>query len=490
MLAFLNQYILGPALPVVLMICGGYLSVRLSFFPLTRIRTVLTSLFRKQKEPGSIPPWKAMLMALAGTLGVGNITGVAAAITAGGPGSIFWMWVSAFFAMFVKYAEIVLAVRFQHKKGGNLYGGTPYYIKEGLGMTWLACLFSVFLIAANFTVGNAVQTFAAADAMESIFRIPRWFTGVCIAAAVLFVTFGGGKRISRMTAVLIPLLSGIYFLISIWILLNHLPALPCVFSEIFVNAFRPEAGIGGVFGFLTMRSLRYGTARGILSNEAGCGTAPFAYAASETKSPAEQGFLGIVEIFADTIVLCTLTATVILLFPDLLEKADGTALALLAFERGIGAGAGVFLSVSMVLFAFASIVSWGYYGTEALRFLGAKQRILKAYLLVYSLSGIMGAVLAPGIIWEIADFSISVMTIVNTCCILLLSRVVIRETNSFFMQEPGAKPAFRAWKPIRKRAHPAKPFPNERHPVPTAPAPADFRCERQYQEYQKRQRLQ
>ncbi len=492
MLSFLNQYFFGPVLPVILIICGGYFIIRLGFFPILHFRTVLAALFRKQEDPNALPPWKSMLMALAGTLGVGNITGVAAAITAGGPGAVFWMWVSAVFAMFVKYAEILLAVKYQYKKDGAAYGGTPYYIRDGLKLPLLAAGFSFFLLAANFSVGNTVQTFAAAEALDTIFHTPRWITGLVMSVGVLYVTLGGGKRIVRLTSVLVPLLSGGYFIVSVWIILSRCSSLPGVFSKIMADAFRPEAGIGGILGYLTMRGLRFGTARGILSNEAGCGTAPFAYASAEAKSPVEQGFFGIVEVFVDTIVLCTMTAVVILLEPDLIGQADGTALALLAYEKGIGHGAGIFLSVSIVLFAFASVVAWAYYGTEALRFLNRQKpsaRGVHIYLWLYGLSGFAGAVLAPQIIWDISDFSISVMTIVNVICILLMSNTVIAETRRYFMQAPGAKQVFRAFRLIRKQAPPVKQSQDTMHRVPTEAVRVDFRHEKQCQEYPKQPRL-
>ena len=493
MLSFLNQYLFGPALPVLLLICGGYYMFRLNFFPVLHFRSFFTVLFRKQEDSNALPSWKSLLLALAGTLGVGNITGVAAAITAGGPGAVFWMWISSFFAMFVKYAEILLAVKYQNKKDGESYGGTPYYIRDGLKLRWLAVLFSLILLVANFSVGNTVQTFAAAEALDTIFSIPRWLTGGLMSAAVLYVTMGGGKRVVKLTSVLVPLLSGGYLLVSLYIIFSRFSSLPGVFSRIMEEAFRPEAGVGGILGYLMMRGLRFGTARGILSNEAGCGTAPFAYASAETKSPAEQGFFGIVEVFVDTIVLCSLTAFVILLEPDLIGQTDGTALALLAYEKGLGRGAVLFLSVSIVLFAFASVVTWAYYGTESLRFLIGRKNLQHAsriYLWLYGLSGFVGAILAPGIIWDIADLSISIMTCVNASCVLLMSNTVIEETRRYFMQARDAGPVFRAFRLIRMQAPSAKLKSGTKSRAPKGSVQADFRYEKQYQEYPKQRRSQ
>ena len=424
MLSFLNAYCFGPVLPVFLMASGVFLAFRFELFPFRHPVRSLRGML-PGKEKGELRP---TLLALAGTLGVGNITGVAAAIRAGGAGAVFWMWVSALAASFVKYAEVVLALKYRRREGA----GAPYYIRDGLGLPRLACFFSGVLLLANFTVGCPVQVFAAAEAMRYSFGVPAAVTGAVMAALVLFALFGGKKRISDLTSVLIPVLAGLYFVLSAVILIRRAGKVPDVISDIIGSAFSYEAGKAGAGGFLLSRALRFGTARGVLSNEAGCGTAPFAHAGATTKAPAEQGLFGILEVIIDTPLLCTLTAFVILLQPGLFAAEEGTGLAIRAFAEGAGWFAGKAVALSCALFAYASVIAWAYYGIEALTFLGVGEHGKKGYLLLSGVFSALGAVFSPSLVWELSDLSVAVMTILNTSCVLLLSGEVKEETVSYF----------------------------------------------------------
>ena len=433
MLSFLNTYCFGPFLPVFLMLSGLFLAIRLDFFPLLHPVRCFRGMLPGKGE------MRPTLLALAGTLGVGNITGVASAIRAGGAGAVFWMWVSSLAASFVKYAEVVLAVRYRCREGA----GAPYYIRDGLGFKRLACFFSGVLLVADFTVGCPVQVFAAAEALSFSFGVPALVTGIVMAVLVLFALFGGKSRISDLTAVLIPVLAGLYFVLSAVILIRGAESLPGVFSDIVGSAFSFEAGKAGVGGFLLSRALRFGTARGVLSNEAGCGTAPFAHAGAKTKTPAEQGLFGILEVMIDTPLLCTLTALVILLQPGLIAAEEGTALAIRAFTEGAGALAGKAVAVSCALFAYASVIAWAYYGTEALTFLGIGEKGKKGFLLLSGAFSAVGAVFSPSLIWELSDLSVAVMTILNTSCVLFLSGEVREETRTLLRRRGDAGEAFR-----------------------------------------------
>ncbi len=435
MLSFLNAYVFGPLLPVFLICSGLFLSFRLSFFPFRHPLRCLRGML-PGKEKGTLRP---TLLALAGTLGVGNITGVAAATAAGGPGALFWMWISAFAASFVKYAEVVLALKYRRREGA----GAPYYIRDGLGLTRLACFFSGVLLLADFTVGCPVQVFAAAEALRFSFGIPPAVTGLVFAALVLLALFGGKERISSLTALLVPVLAAFYVLVSAFILVRGAGDLPEVLRSVFRSAFLPDAGKAGVGGFLLSRALRFGTARGVLSNEAGCGTAPFAHAEAKTKVPAEQGLFGILEVMIDTPVLCTLTGLVILLSPEPIGSGGGTGLAIRAYAAGAGETAGKAVALSCALFAYASVIAWAYYGTEALTFLGIGEKGKRCYLFLSGAFTAVGALFSPALVWELADLSTAVMTVTNTSCVLLLSGEVRSETEAYFRREGDASAGFR-----------------------------------------------
>lgn len=434
---FLNTFVFGPALPLVLFSVGFVLLIRYRFFTVTHLIDIIRVLTRKNDSESGISPFKAVTVALAGTLGVGNIVGVATAITLGGAGAVFWMWMSALFAMLIKYSEVVLAVRYRHSDNGCYHGGAFYYISEGVKKDGIAVIFAVLMLINSVFIGNIIQVKSAAEACNETFGIVSAATGGVIAVLVFIVILGGVKSISDFTVKLIPLLSVVYVLISVYIIAANSYKIPYIIELIFIEAFKPESAAGGMGGYLLMRSLRFGAARGIMSNEAGSGTAPTAHASSNTKSPVEQGFWGIFEVFADTIVLCTMTAFVILIFYDSLEGYDGMILALKAYEMGAGKAAGCILSGSVVCFAFATAVCWAYYGMESLEFLGCSGLLRKIYKLMYCLLCIYGAVTSTWFIWEISDLIVSVMTVINTVCVCRMSGQVSDMTYAYFKTASG-----------------------------------------------------
>lgn len=432
-LDFFNKYVFGALTPVLLLASGIYFSFRLKFFHLLHPLRILKTILTKSEGSGT-SPFRALTVALAGTLGVGNIAGVALAIVSGGPGAIFWMWISALAAMIIKYAEIALAVHYRKKHAGEVngyYGGAMYYIREGLGNTKLsrilAAVFAVLCIFNSISMGSVIQISVIAESLEGRLGVPSVTTGIAIAILTAIVVCGGAKSISGLTVRLVPFMSIVYVMLSMYIILANLGELPRVFGMIIESAFTPGTALGGIGGFFLSRSMRYGVARGLLSNEAGCGTAPIAHAASNTKSAAVQGLWGIVEVFVDTILLCSMTAFVILISYDAVSaaKISGIMLTIKAFEFTFGDAAGIIICAAVLLFAFATIICWAFYGSECVAYFTRSHTVKTLYLAVYCASVLFGAVAASNFIWSLADFAICGMMTVNTSCILFMSNKVV-----------------------------------------------------------------
>lgn len=431
----------GILVPIFLLSAGVYFGCRLRFFwflhPVRTVRTMLSGGAR----PGT-SPFAALTMALAGTLGVGNIAGVATAITAGGAGAVFWMILGALAAMAVKYAEVYLAVHFRRHRTENgravPYGGAMYYIRDGLaaraktaaGRRAAAVLgggFAVLCAVNALLTGNIVQVHAAASCTE---LSPLLF-GCLFAAAAVFAMVGGMRRLSRLTVVLIPVLAVLYILLCAVLLTANAGEIPRILGRILREAFDFSAVSGGVLGLGVSRAIRFGMTRGIFSNEAGCGTAPTAHAAAETKSPHHQGCLGLFEVFADTVILCTVTALVILLYADG-EGLDGIDLSLVAFTRlsgalggpGFAAAVGAFLRISIILFAYATVVCQSCYGIEAIRYFVPARGARAAYILLSAAAVMIGVFIRSGVMWQWADLTVSVMTVLNVACLFRLARFV------------------------------------------------------------------
>ncbi len=425
--------IFGPALSLILFAAGGILFVLLGKSnPLLHPIRVVKALFSKNKSSDGISPFKAMTVALAGTLGVGNIAGVATAITAGGAGAVFWLLVSSFAAMILKYCEIVLAVLYRKKSGEGYHGGAVYYIKNGLKSPFTASLFAVICIIASFSLGSIVQVNAAAEAISYSFNIPPLFVGILMAVLVFFVIIGGVKSVANVTVKLIPLLSAIYIIFSMYVIVINCDKIPAVFSSVISSAFDTRSAVGGILGFITSKAIRIGISRGVFSNEAGCGTAPFAHASAHTNSAVEQGFFGIFEVFADTALLCTMTALVILIPYGDISQYDGMVLAIKAFECYIGPVSGYFIAISAFLFAFAAVICWSHYSCECLKFLFPKKNVFYIYCFLYSAAAIYGSVAAQGAVWEIADLTVSLMTVINTATLMFLFKQIKSESVRYF----------------------------------------------------------
>ena len=453
-----NNFIWGVPAMVCIFGVGLYLSIRTNFLQIRKfpyaIKTTLGRIFRKRDaSDGAITPFQAVCTALAATVGTGNIAGVAGAIAIGGPGAIFWMWVSALFGMCTKFAEVTLAVHYREiNANGELVGGPMYYIKNGLGKkwNWLAYLFAAFGVLTVFGTGNATQvntiTTAVNSALlnynvisESSVSTSNLIIGIIIAILIAMILLGGVKRIGQVTEKLVPFMALLYILLGLGVILLNIQHVPSVFASIFRGAFQPAAVTGGIIGSM-FTSMKKGVSRGIFSNEAGLGTGSIAHACADTKKPVKQGMFGIFEVFTDTIVICTLTALVILCSGVTVNygEAAGAELTILGFTSTYGNWISIFTAVAMCCFAFSTALGWGLYGARCIEFLFS-EKVIKPFMVVYSLVAIVGATANLGLMWNIADTFNGLMAIPNLIALFLLSGTVVRLTKVSFAGEGKEK---------------------------------------------------
>lgn len=449
-----NDFIWGVPAMVCIIGVGFYLSCRTGFLQIRKfsyaIQTTIGRMFRKRNaSDGALTPFQAVCTALAATVGTGNIAGVAGAIAIGGPGAVFWMWVSAVLGMCTKFAEVTLAVYYREtNKEGDLVGGPMYYIKNGLGKNWqfLAVLFSAFGVLTVFGTGNATQVNTITTAVNSALlscglisegavKTSNLIQGIIIAALVALILLGGVKRIGQVTEKLVPFMALLYIVLSVGIILFRIQALPSVIQAIFEGAFKPAAVTGGAVGSLFM-SMKKGVSRGIFSNEAGLGTGSIAHACADTRKPVKQGMFGIFEVFTDTIVICTLTALVILCsqVPVGYGQAAGAELTIQGFISVYGNWVSVFTAVAMCCFAFSTILGWGLYGARCIEFLFS-EKVIKPFMVAYSLVAILGATADLGLMWNIAETFNGLMAIPNLIAVFLLSGVVVKYVKEYFAGE-------------------------------------------------------
>lgn len=440
-----NNFVWGIPAMICIIGVGLYLSCRTHFIQFRRFghtfRVTIGKLFaRTDAADGAVTPFQAVCTALAATVGTGNIAGVAGAIAIGGPGAVFWMWVSALLGMCTKFSEVTLAVHFREKnEHGDWVGGPMYYIKNGLGprFKWLAVTFSVLGILTVFGTGNATQvntiTAAVNTALlnyniidpDSIYTL-NLIIGIVLMILVAMILLGGIKRIGRVTERLVPFMAVFYIILSIGVIIVHIENVPAVFASIFQGAFSPSAVTGGAVGTMFL-SLKNGVSRGIFSNEAGLGTGSIAHAAADTKDPVKQGYFGIFEVFTDTIIICTTTALVILCsgVPVGYGAAAGAELTISGFTATYGNWVSIFTAVALCCFAFSTILGWGLYGTRCIEFLfGSKAN--KPFMLVYSAVAILGATVNLGLLWSIADTFNGLMSIPNLIALFLLGGTMVK----------------------------------------------------------------
>lgn len=449
-----NNFIWGVPAMICIIGVGLFLSLRTRFLQIRKfpyaIRVTIGRMFRKKEaSDGAMTPFQAVCTALAATVGTGNIAGVAGAITIGGPGAVFWMWISALLGMCTKFAEVTLAVHFRERnEKGDLVGGPMYYIKNGLKQHWhwLAFVFSAFGVLTVFGTGNATQvntiTAAINSALLNYQLIPEssvgtsnLIIGIAIAILVALVLLGGIKRIGRVTEKLVPFMALFYIVLALGVVALNIDRVPQVFHDIVYGAFNPRSVTGGVVGSFFM-SMKKGVARGIFSNEAGLGTGSIAHACADTRKPVKQGFFGIFEVFTDTILICTLTALVILCSGASVTygAAAGAELTIQGFTVTYGSWVSVFIAVAMCCFAFSTIIGWGLYGARCMEFLFSEKMIFP-FMIVYALVAIIGATMDLGLLWSIAETFNGLMAIPNLIALFLLSGTVVRLVKEYFASE-------------------------------------------------------
>ena len=448
-----NDFVWGPIMLALLVGTGVFLTFRTGWVQVRRfgyiMRNTVGSLFRKkgQTDHGSnLSPFQAVTTALAGTVGTGNIAGVTGAIFIGGPGAVFWMWVSAFFGMCTKYAEIALAMKFRDTGADGVHKGGPmYYIENGLGKSWkwLAVVFALLGGLASFGIGNIAQSSEIAGAVSGLFGLDPMVTGIALTLLVGVVVLGGVKRIGQVTSLLVPFMSVFYVAAGIVVILMRITDIPGVFAAIFSSAFSFEAVGGGVFGYAIMIAMKNGFARGVFSNEAGLGSAPIAHAASSAQEPAEQAIWGVFEVFFDTIVICSITAFTVLLSGFELGEAAletyGTngAAAVQAFNSILpGTLGGTIIQISLLFFALSTILSWSYYGERCWGYLSGDNKVVTSvYKVIFVLFCIVGATGSGQLMWNVSDTLNGAMAIPNLIALLLLSGVVASITKEYFQDK-------------------------------------------------------
>lgn len=434
----IDALIWGIPLIVLLLGTGIYLTIRLKGIQFTKLFHSLYLAFIKRKETdeaeGDISHFEALMTALSATVGTGNIAGVATAIIAGGPGALFWMWITGLFGMATKYSEAVLAVKYRVvDENGQMAGGPMYYLKNGLKSPFLAFLFALFTSIAAFGIGNMVQSNSVADAVKASFGVPVYITGIILSVATSIVILGGIKSIGKVTSVLVPFMIVVYMGAALWVIFANFSKIPQIFSLIFNSAFSGHAAVGGFAGATVKEALRFGVARGIFSNESGLGSSPIAAAAAQTKHPVTQALVSMTQTFIDTIVVCSMTGFVILLTGAWqLDGVNGASLTSTAFSIVLGKNVGGFVvALGLILFAYSTILGWSYYGEKAIEYLlGVKA--IKPYRVAFVAVVLIGSIMKIEVVWTLADIFNGLMAIPNLIGLLGLSGVVVAITFDYF----------------------------------------------------------
>ena len=434
----INGFVWGPPMLVLILGTGLLLQIRLKLMPILRIPTGFRMVWRGRRPDataeGEISPYAALMTALAATVGTGNIAGVATAIALGGPGAMFWMWMTALVGMATKYSEVLLAVHYREVDDhGEHVGGPMFAIKNGLGRNWrwLGAAFALFGGLAGFGIGNMVQSNSIAEVVNASFGIPAWITGLVLTLLTGFVLLGGIKRIGAVAEKLVPAMCIGYIIAALIVLVLYAGQIPAAFGLIFEHAFSPVAASGGFAGATIMLAMRYGVARGIFSNEAGLGTAGIAQAAGQSSSPAQSGLIGMMGTFIDTLVVCTMTGLVIMVTGVWNSGVSGAALTSSAFGTALPGIGQYILAIALAIFAYTTILGWAYYGEKCWEYL-AGTAVEKPYRVLWTLFVMVGAVTHLDFVWLVADTLNAFMAFPNLVSLVLLSPVVVKVTNDYF----------------------------------------------------------
>lgn len=427
------DFVWGIPLIVLLVGTGVYLTFRLMFYTFAQLPYALKLVFKKNLDKdakGDISHFQALMTSLAATVGTGNVAGVATAVVVGGPGAVFWMWITALVGMATKYAEAILGVKYRGQNHrGEMAGGPMYYIEHGLGKKWkwMGMLFAFFAVfAAIFGIGNMTQANTAADIVNSTFNVPTWVTGVALTVLVGLVIIGGIKSIGRVSGVIVPVMIVFYVVAGFFVIGFNITEVPAAFGLIFYDAFTGHAVAGGAIGTV----IQMGVARGLFSNEAGLGTGGIAAAAAKTDVPARQALISMTQVFIDTIIVCTITGLALVIADLYTTGSDGAALTAASFEAILPAGGSLVVTITLLFFIFSTIIGWAYFGEKCLEYL-VGDRVTYVYRLVFTIAVFFGATLPLNVVWNFGDIFNGLMAIPNLIAILLLSGVVVKETQKF-----------------------------------------------------------
>ena len=428
----LSSIVWGPPMLTLLVGTGLYLTVILKGMQFRALPHAFKLIWSKDHgSEGDISHFAALMTALAATVGIGNIVGVATAITLGGPGAVFWMWMTGLVGMATKYSEAVLAVKYREKGEHGMRGGPMYYLSKGVGLPWLGTLFAIFTACATFGIGNMTQANATAKIFESTFHIPTAATGIVLTLLTGLVILGGIKTIGKFTSFLVPFMIFGYVGVSLTVLFIHIDQIPHAFGLIFGAAFSPSAATGGFAGATVAAAMRFGIARGVFSNESGLGSAPIAAAAARTNDPVKQALVSMTQTFIDTLVVCTMTAMVILTATSWTKGVSASELTSASMAETLGSTGSVMVAIATALFAYSTLIGWNYYGEKAIEYLfGAKS--IKIYRVFFTVAVMIGATVSLEFVWNFSDLMNGMMAIPNLIGLLWLSPVIKQETERYF----------------------------------------------------------
>lgn len=432
LIATLSGIVWGPPMLILLVGTGLYLTILLKGLQFRVLPHALKLIWAKEaRQEGDISHFAALMTALAATVGIGNIVGVATAITLGGPGAVFWMWMTGLVGMATKYSEAVLAVKYREKGPHGMRGGPMYYLSKGAGLPWLGTLFAVFTACAAFGIGNMTQSNATAKILEVTFQIPTEATGIVLTLLTGLVIIGGIKAIGRFTSFIVPLMIISYVACCLWVLALNIQEIPAAFGLIFYHAINPSAASGGFIGATVAAAMRYGIARGVFSNESGLGSAPIAAAAARTDDPVKQALVSMTQTFIDTLVVCTMTALVILTSTSWTQGVIASELTSASMAETLGSTGGVIVAIATAFFAFSTLIGWSYYGEKAIEYLFGSKAV-KVYRVFFVVAVMVGAVTSLEFVWNFSDLMNGLMAIPNLIGLLLLSKIIQQETTRYF----------------------------------------------------------
>lgn len=431
--ANLSNIVWGPIMLTLLVGTGLYLTILLKGMQFRALPHAFRLIFHKDLgHEGDISHFAALMTALAATVGIGNIVGVATAITLGGPGAVFWMWMTGLVGMATKYSEAVLAVKYREKGAHGMRGGPMYYLSKGVGLPWLGALFAIFTACAAFGIGNMTQANATAKIFESTFHIPTEVTGIVLTLLTGLVILGGIRTIAKFTSFLVPIMIVIYVGCSLWVLALNASEIPQAFYLIFYHAFNPSAATGGFVGATVAAAMRYGIARGVFSNESGLGSAPIAAAAARTNDPVKQALVSMTQTFIDTLVVCTMTALVILTASSWTQGVNASSLTSASMAETLGNSGSVIVAIATALFAYSTLIGWNYYGEKAIEYLFG-ERSIRIYRVFFTVAVMIGAMVSLEFVWNFSDLMNGMMAIPNLIGLLWLSPIIKQETERYFL---------------------------------------------------------